>query len=668
MQIRMLILSGLWLLVSAFASAQVTWTGSGDGTSWNDAANWSSGIVPGAAADVVLDNSSVPGSYDVTLPSGALSVSVSSITIIPSTGNNISLIIPATNTATTALQLTATGDALTLNDGANFINASAANVEIDGNLIIQQDASMDVSAGAGNPLTSIKGNIVIDAAAVGVVTESGTGNPVIELNGNATQTISAGNNALTGNNLDFKVNTAGTVSLLSNLLLPDDLFVEAGTIDVSNSAAKDTLGVKGDLTISGTITESGTSTASKILLNGTSNQNITIIGSGSITGDRLGMILSNNAGATLQSDVILPYRFTLSGGNLTLGNFSLTTTSVDNTVSLIGNHIITNGSGFLVIPNVGASVVIFPVGIDAFSVNQVEIANGSGQTYYVRVEPGVNPPITQPFSAINRTWTINTNSSAANPVPANVTFYYYTGQGGVDFDYTSTVDIGQFITGAWNIIQNNLIPTSNPPQYRAYGSVNSFNTPFIVGNHGAILPIDFFIACKAQKKQNGAVINWDVATEENVSRYEIEKAIDNNNFVTIAVVTRSDNKLSYSYTDNNMDGGTTIYRIKVVTLDGRIRYSNTVAVLFNTKSFLITSVTPNPLQNNTKLTISSPENTSVRMILYDAQGRVVRQWQQSISDGTNVISFDATELQRGVYFLSANNGSAKTNTVRIIKQ
>jgi|GEM_PF-5305192 len=668
MQIRMLILSGLWLLVSAFASAQVTWTGSGDGTSWNDAANWSSGIVPGPAADVVLDNSSVPASYDVTLPSGALSVSVSSITIIPSTGNNISLIIPATNTATTALQLTATGDALTLNDGANFINASAANVEIDGNLIIQQDASMDVSAGAGNPLTSIKGNIVIDAAAVGVVTESGTGNPVIELNGNATQTISAGNNALTGNNLDFKVNTAGTVSLLSNLLLPDDLFVEAGTIDVSNSAAKDTLGVKGDLTISGTITESGTSTASKILLNGTSNQNITIIGSGSITGDRLGMILSNNAGATLQSDVILPYRFTLSGGNLTLGNFSLTTTSVDNTVSLIGNHIITNGSGFLVIPNVGASVVIFPVGIDAFSVNQVEIANGSGQTYYVRVEPGVNPPITQPFSAINRTWTINTNSSAANPVPANVTFYYYTGQGGVDFDYTSTVDIGQFITGAWNIIQNNLIPTSNPPQYRAYGSVNSFNTPFIVGNHGAILPIDFFIACKAQKKQNGAVINWDVATEENVSRYEIEKAIDNNNFVTIAVVTRSDNKLSYSYTDNNMDGGTTIYRIKVVTLDGRIRYSNTVAVLFNTKSFLITSVTPNPLQNNTKLTISSPENTSVRMILYDAQGRVVRQWQQSISDGTNVISFDATELQRGVYFLSANNGSAKTNTVRIIKQ
>ena len=668
MQIRILILSAFWLLVSAVASGQVTWTGSGDGTSWNNAANWSTNVVPGAADDVVLDNSFAPGSYDVTLPGGAISVSVNSVVISPAAGNNISLIIPATATATTGLQLLAAGDALTLNEGANFINASAANVNINGNLVIGQDASMDVSADVGSPVTSIKGNIVIDAAAVGVITESGTGNPVIQLNGNAPQTVTAGNSALTGDNLDFIVNTTGTVSLLSNLLLPHDLFVQAGTIDVSNAAAKDTLGVKGDLTISGNITESGTSNSSKILLNGTSNQNITIIGSGSITGDRLGMILNNNSGATLQSDLVLPYRFTLSGGNLTLGNYSLTTTSVDNTVSLISNHIITNGTGFLVIPNVGASVAFFPVGADAFSVNPVEIANGSGQTYYVRVDAGINPPITQPFAAVNRTWTINTNSSAANPVPANVTFYYYSGQGGTDFDYTSTVDIGQFITGAWNIIQNNLIPTSNPPQYRAYGAVNSFNTPFIVGNHGAILPIDFFIACKAQKKQNGAVINWDVATDENVSRYEIEKAINKNDFATAAVINRDNSKLSYSYTDNNVQGGTTMYRVKVVMLDGRIRYSNTVAVLFDTKSFLITSITPNPLQNTSKLTISSPENKSVRMVLYDAQGRLVKQWQQSLTDGTNVISFDGTDLQRGVYFLSAYNGSVKTNTLRIIKQ
>lgn len=668
MRIRILILCAVWLLVSAFAAAQVTWTGSGDGVSWNDAANWSTATVPGATDDVLLDNAHIPASYDVTLPSGAISVTVNSITIAPGAGNNISLIIPAANTAATGLTILTAGDALTLDNGANFINASGANVDINGNLVIQPDASMDVSAGAGSPVTSIKGNITIDPGASGVITESGTGNPVIELNGNTNQTISASNGALTGDNLDFKINTSGTVSLLTSVFLPHSLFVDAGVIDVSNAGVKDTLGVKGDLSISGNITESGTSFSSWIFLNGTTNQNITVTGTGSITGDRLVMALQNVSGATLQSDVVLPYRFTLSGGNLTLGDYSLTTLSVDNTVSLVTNHIITNGNGFLVIPNVGTSVASFPVGIDAFSVNQVEIANGSGQTYYVRVAPGINPTITQPFAAIDRTWTINTNSAAANPVPANVTFYYYTGQGGVDFDYASTVDIGQYIPSAWNIVQNNLIPTSNPPQYRAYAPINSFNTPFIVGNHGAILPIDFFITCKAQKKTSSVMINWDVATDDNVSHYEIEKAVVKNQFVSAATINRATGKLSYSYIDNNVQNGTTIYRVKVVMTDGRIRYSNIVAVLFNTKSFLITSVAPNPLQNSSKITISAPQNTTVTMTLFDAQGRVVKQWQQALNDGTNIINLDGSRLQRGIYYLTAGDSNIKANTVSVIKQ
>lgn len=671
MQIRILILSAVWLLASAVASAQVTWTGAGDAVSWNDGANWSSSTVPGATDDVMLDNTVVPGSYDVTLPSGNVAVSVNSITITPAAGNNISLILPTTNTAATGLLMLTTGDALTLNSGANFINASAANVEIDGNLVIQADASMDVSAGAGSPVTYIKGNIVIDANAVGVITESGTGNPVIELNGNATQTITSAIGALTGDQLDFRINTTGTVNLLSSVFLPHSLFVDAGTIDVSNAVLKDTLGIKGDLIISGNITESGTSLSSWILLNGTTNQNITVSGTGSITGDRLIMALENTSGATLLSDLVLPYRFTLSGGNLTLGNYSLTALSVDNTVSLVTNHIITNGTGYLIIPNVGASVSSFPVGVDAFSVNQVDISvpgagAGSGITYYVRVDPGINPAITQPFAAVDRTWTIKT--SAQPPSPASVAFYYYDGQGGVDFNYSSKVDIGQFIPSAWNIIQNNLQPSTNPPQYRAFALINSFNTPFIVGNHGAILPVDFFIACKAQKKENSAIINWNVDTEENVSHYEVEKAVDGNNFTTRAMINRGNNKSAYSYADNNLGSGTALYRIKVVLLDGRIRYSNVVALLFNTKSLMITSVAPNPVQDVLTLTISSPQPTAVRMVLVDAQGRLIKQWQQVISDGTNVIKLDAGHLQPGIYFLSAADGTVKTNTVRVVKQ
>ncbi|MGC4036526.1 MAG: T9SS type A sorting domain-containing protein [Chitinophagaceae bacterium] len=670
MRIRSMVLSAICLLVSLSVFSQVQWTGAGDGSSWSDAANWSTNAVPIASDDVVLDNTTVTSGYDVTLPSGATTVTVNSITITPATGNSISLILPATNTATTGLHLTSTADALTLNSGGVFINASGSNVDIDGNLVIASGGSLDASAGSLSPVLSIKGNITISAPATDAITESGTGNPVVQLNGNTTQTITSVTGGLTGDNLDFVVNTTGTINLLSNLFLPHALDVQAGTIDISNGAVGDTLGIKGDLTIDGLITESGTGTLSRILLNGTTNQNIKEGASGNITGDALDFRLSNAAGATLLSDLVLPFRYTIKSGNLTLGNYSLTTpfVALATGTSVITNHIITNGTGFLIIPNVGLARVSFPVGVDATSVNQVEIDNGSGLTYSVRVEPGVNPTITTPFAAVDRTWIINTNSAAANPVPANVTFYYYTGQGRSQFDYNSTVDIGQFLTSAWNIIQNGLTPTANPPEYRAYAPITSFNTPFIIGNHGAILPIDFAITCKAQKKENGAVINWNVYSENNVSHYEIEQAIDGGNFKTIASVNPGKNDFSYAYTIKNIKGGTTIYRIKVVLIDGRVRYSNTVAVLYSTRSFLVTSVTPNPATDNTSVTISSPESIAIQAFLFDSQGKMVRQWEQNLNDGTNVIPFNISGLRAGVYFLSITNGSIKANTVRIVKQ
>jgi len=52
----LVLLASVLLLGSALeARGQVTWTGDGDGTSWSDAANWSSQQVPGSGDDVVID-------------------------------------------------------------------------------------------------------------------------------------------------------------------------------------------------------------------------------------------------------------------------------------------------------------------------------------------------------------------------------------------------------------------------------------------------------------------------------------------------------------------------------------------------------------------------------------------------------------------------------------
>jgi Secretion system C-terminal sorting domain len=94
--------------------------GAGDGL-WSSALNWADDLVPAAGDDVVLNNLFVGGTYTVTLPNTA--VTVQSITIIPNIGDNITLILPATNTNSPGFQTTGS---IYINDGGLLKNSSNA--------------------------------------------------------------------------------------------------------------------------------------------------------------------------------------------------------------------------------------------------------------------------------------------------------------------------------------------------------------------------------------------------------------------------------------------------------------------------------------------------------------------------------------------------------------
>ncbi|MEM1093248.1 MAG: hypothetical protein AAGJ10_01475, partial [Bacteroidota bacterium] len=51
---------------TASAFGQVTWTGSGDGVSWSDGANWSTGLPPSSMDNVVIDLANATVQYDAT--------------------------------------------------------------------------------------------------------------------------------------------------------------------------------------------------------------------------------------------------------------------------------------------------------------------------------------------------------------------------------------------------------------------------------------------------------------------------------------------------------------------------------------------------------------------------------------------------------------------------
>jgi hypothetical protein len=152
------------------ASSQKKWDGDGGDNNWSTASNWFPDGVPLPGDLVILDNSLYVSSYTVLLPSGAISVTVQSLQVLPNMGNTILLHIPSANLASPGLQITGSGESLELGNGATLRNSSGA---ISGDVILL-NGLMRISNGGRYLHNTPRGNAaLIDKLSVSAGTELG---------------------------------------------------------------------------------------------------------------------------------------------------------------------------------------------------------------------------------------------------------------------------------------------------------------------------------------------------------------------------------------------------------------------------------------------------------------------------------------------------------------
>jgi hypothetical protein len=241
-----------WLIVITVllqlqVNGQVRWDGGGGDNQWNNAANWSSDQLPSASDDIILDNQSAGGSYQVILPAGQTSVTVNSIQILPASGLKIELILPKENTVAPALLITGGATGLVAEKGAVIRNSSGAS---SGDAIVINNG-FRLANGARYIHNTPRGNAsIIDQ----LINEPGTEDGIFEFDvpGSAGYTIS-----LTGNTFGTLIfsASAGSKSYSGNgtsrLQINGDLIVNQGATVTSTLTADILIG--GDLAIDGTI-------------------------------------------------------------------------------------------------------------------------------------------------------------------------------------------------------------------------------------------------------------------------------------------------------------------------------------------------------------------------------------------------------------------------------
>ncbi len=346
-----------------------------------------------------------------------------------------------------------------------------------------------------------------------------------------------------------------------------------------------------------------------------------------------------------------------------LGNFNLTGNAVTSNYGSYSefNKVITNGTGKLFITNTTGPVV-FPVAADAStsSYTPVTISNGQGVTYGVRVANGINPPLTNNNTAVNKTWFIQPLTTPSSGV--NTAFSFSNTHGNPGFNYSNAVDVNQKTGLTWNVMQSNIAQVQPVPcvvnnmaanlEY-AY-AISNTSAPLAVGK------INFNVESGASKN----LLHWVIDDVSNVIKIELEKSDNGKIFISTATLLKTDK----NYEDTKLYNRINFYRLKIIENDGKITYSNIVAAFDKTIDFAAVTILQNPVTSIANVGVTLSKKTTLSMYVTDITGKKFSGLQYAAQKGYNIVKLNTANLSSGTYILNVFTGTESLKPVIFIKQ
>jgi hypothetical protein len=191
----------------------------------------------------------------------------------------------------------------------------------------------------------------------------------------------------------------------------------------------------------------------------------------------------------------------------------------------------------------------------------------------------------------------------------------------------------------------------------ASGGLNRFVYDNISISGSTILPV-VFESFKASKSNQAANLTWTLGGEGDIAHMTVERSANGNAFETITEITQhpQQNDLTYSYQDMlTQASGAYAYRIKLISPDGKIQYSDIQQVVFDAPvSFSLESISTGAA-GDIRFRLNAEEAGVYQINLYDMNGMKMGVKQINLSAGTQVLTMDNTRSKPGIYILSATH-------------
>lgn len=188
------------------------------------------------------------------------------------------------------------------------------------------------------------------------------------------------------------------------------------------------------------------------------------------------------------------------------------------------------------------------------------------------------------------------------------------------------------------------------------------------------LPVELLhFTAEAGPKQT-VNLNWATASETNNAYYTIEWSEDGENYEELNSIPGAGNttqKSYYKYTDLSPLPGLNFYRLIQTDYDGSQRIYDPVRVTVQERkgSLSIDHVYPNPVNDETRVILTTPQTENIELRLINSSGKEERtiQIDRLKSDRTWHIN-DLQDLEAGVYYLQASQDGKVSKTIRLLKK
>jgi len=161
-----------------------------------------------------------------------------------------------------------------------------------------------------------------------------------------------------------------------------------------------------------------------------------------------------------------------------------------------------------------------------------------------------------------------------------------------------------------------------------------------------------------------AALQWTSLNELSGDQFEIERSDDNLHFSSLGSVkaTTAPGTHDYTFIDSHPLAGTNYYRIKQVTKDGEFKFSNILALSFNTYIF---NIYPNPAHGQLfiryKDDLGAGKTVTVQLI--NTAGQMVYQHNITVLGMANTIVLDVPKsIASGMYIVQAVNEKGEKRT------